>query len=350
VQASPSALSWATYVRLVWLWPSVRSVDDNGEMDDIGGGERERRRSWRYNFNVSLLVVALALVIVAAMVGLPRLVVQQDLNGASVGVPEQLKALNDARVTTLQAIGGFALIVGAYATWRRLRINEEELRTTRDAQITDRFGRSIEQIGSADPDIRVGGIYGLERIARHSPSDRDAIVATLSALVRRRSSRRDQVADSSPSTLASRASDVQAAITVLGRIPRNGLFEQIRIPRADLRNARLWGLDFSSALMGHADLEGSRLWGSSLAGADLGAAILRNADLSRTNLTNAWLVGADLREAKLTNADLTGAMADEATEWPDDVELSSRGVRILSDAEKLNVIQQRDVSRGRLPR
>ena len=294
--------------------------------------------------------MVLAFVIAAAMVGLPRLVVQQDLNGASVSVPDQLKALNDARVTTLQAIGGFALIVGAYATWRRLRINEEELRATRDGQITDRFGRSIEQLGSADADIRVGGIYGLERIARHSPSDRDAIVATLSALIRRRSPRRDPVADSSASTLASRASDVQAAITVLGRLPRTGVSEQIRVPRADLRNARLWGLDFSSALMGHADLEGSRLWDSSLAGADLGAAILRNADLSRAKLNNAWLVGADLRGAKLKNTDLTGAMADGATEWPGDVDIVARGVRVLSDAEKLNVIEQRDLSRGKLPR
>ena len=225
-------------------------MGDSGRMGDIADGDRYR--SWRHNLTASLLLVALALMIVAAIIGLPRLIVQQDLNGASVSVAEHLKALNDARVTTLQAIGGFAIIVGAYATWRRLRISEDELRATRDGQITDRFGRSIEQLGAVDADIRVGGIYGLERIARHSPSDRDAIVATLSALIRRRSPRRDPVVeDSSASTLASRASDVQAAITVLGRLPREGLSEQIRVPRADFRNARLWGLNFSSALMAY---------------------------------------------------------------------------------------------------
>jgi hypothetical protein len=37
-------------------------------------------------------------------------------------------------VTTLQAIGGLAILVGAYATWRRLRIAEYELQATRDAR------------------------------------------------------------------------------------------------------------------------------------------------------------------------------------------------------------------------
>jgi hypothetical protein len=322
-----------------------------GKDDNVDGLDVARRREpWRRHLTVSILLVGLAATIAVAMISLPQFVVLQDLNGAQVGTTDRLKALNDARVATLQAIGGSAVVVGAYATWRRLRINEDELRATRDGQVAERFGRSIDQLGSTNSDIRVGGIYGLELIARISPNDRDAIVATLSALIRRLSPRREDQVELPGSTLAGRASDVQAALTVLGRMPRSDVFEQIRIPRADLRNARLWGLDLSSALMGHTNLEASRLWGASLAAADLGAAILRDADLSQANLKGAWLVGADLRGAKLKNADLTGAMADASTEWPEDIDIEARGVRILSDAEKRTMIEQRDLSRGQLPR
>ena len=38
-------------------------------------------------------------------------------------------------------------------------------------------------------------------------------------------------------------------------------------------------------------------------------------------------------------------MADAATEWPNDVDIVARGVRVLSPAEKLDVIQQRALTR-----
>jgi hypothetical protein len=69
-----------------------------------------------------------------ALIGAPTLLVGHDLAGRSVSLVDQLKALMMREVATLQAIGGLAILVGAYATWRRLRIAEYELQATRDAR------------------------------------------------------------------------------------------------------------------------------------------------------------------------------------------------------------------------
>jgi hypothetical protein len=73
----------------------------------------------------------------------------------------RLKLQNDARATLLQALAGGVLLLGAYLTWRQLRV-------TREGQITDRYTKAVEQLGSEHLDVRLGGIYALERIARDS--------------------------------------------------------------------------------------------------------------------------------------------------------------------------------------
>src|SRR5205823_12613684 len=74
-----------------------------------------------------------------------------------------------------QAIGGILVIVGFYFSWETLqttrRQNEEAARTTNDQQITERFTRAIDQLGSfagaaKNLPVRVGGIYDLERVAQ----------------------------------------------------------------------------------------------------------------------------------------------------------------------------------------
>lgn len=204
-------------------------------------------------------------VMVASVVLLPPFVVEYDVRGVQLSPQDRLKAINDVRVTMLQLFGGVAILVGVYATWRRLLINEDELRVTRDGQVTERFGRAVEHLGNEKSDVRVGGIYALGRIARSSVRDRDAIVSTLSAFVRAHATRSsNERSDEGVDTLAVRAGDIQAAIIVLGRIPRVGTEERVRVPNTDLRRSRLWQLNLDGALMGGADLRRARLWETSL--------------------------------------------------------------------------------------
>ena len=64
----------------------------------------------------------------------------------------RLKLQNDARATLLQALAG-GLLLGAYFTW--------QMRVTREGQITDRYTKAVDQLGSQHLDVRLGGIYAL---------------------------------------------------------------------------------------------------------------------------------------------------------------------------------------------
>ena len=102
--------------------------------------------------------------------------------------------------------------------------------------------------------------------------------------------------------------DVQAAVTVLSRLPaKEG------VTRADLQGAWLAKIhlppeaNLTGARLDGADLIGARLDGADLTGAWLGGANLTGAHLEGANLTGAQLNGADLTDADLHVATLTGA-------------------------------------------
>ena len=115
--------------------------------------------------------VAVALFVTSAL-WFPRLVVKDpspaDLR-AIADPAARLKAKNDAeatrnsvRGTLLQGIGG-ALILGT------LWVGVYQIVTSRRGQDTDRFNKSIEQVGHAKPEIRLGGIYALAQMTRLRP-------------------------------------------------------------------------------------------------------------------------------------------------------------------------------------
>jgi hypothetical protein len=58
-------------------------------------------------------------------------------------------------------VGGLFIALGAVLTARTYYLN-------REGQITERYTRAIDQLGSTSLSVRLGGIYALERIARDS--------------------------------------------------------------------------------------------------------------------------------------------------------------------------------------
>src|SRR5205823_3729030 len=93
---------------------------------------------------------------------------------------DQEKRRNDLRTGLLQAIAGLAVIATLLSTLLQLQANQRQLEVnqrqatdqqdlTRQGQIADRFTKAIEQLGSQNNlDVRLGGIYALEQIARDS--------------------------------------------------------------------------------------------------------------------------------------------------------------------------------------
>jgi hypothetical protein len=281
-----------------------------------------------------LAAVAGLVVVLAGVTLLPRELVTLDLGGQAVTPAERLAAINNVRTTLFQALGGLVLGLGVYATWRRLRINEEELRISRDVQITERYSRAVEHLGHDSLDVRMGGIYALERIAQNSATDRDSIVAVLCAYTRGHSPWPPTLTgqlpvDTAPEdlpTLAVRGNDVQTAIRTLCRLQKVPGEEPLSLPRTDLRSARLNGLYLRGSYLGDSTLVGARI-----RDADLGDVILRNADLRFADLSGADLQrsdlrGADFRGCVLVGTQFTDARADTTTSWPDGFDLANKGL------------------------
>ncbi len=251
-----------------------------------------------------LLRTAAAVIVIMALLGivlfLPRLLLDWDLAG--VQSVNRAPAVNAIRDSLLNALGGVVVILGAGLTWRQLQVN-------RHGQITDAFASAITQLGDASIDVRLGGIYALERIARSSPADLRAIEEVLCLFVKNRAS------SGEPSTPCE--IDVNTVLTVLGRRHINGAVRPLALDRARLVDARLRYAHLAEADLHFADLSGAVLRGADLTRADLTGTSLRRAVLVETSmyqadLRDAVLVGVmaeeiDLRGTDLTRADLTDA-------------------------------------------
>jgi uncharacterized protein YjbI with pentapeptide repeats len=275
-----------------------------------------------------LVLASLAtLLLVACVFVLPPLLVPAARSaGAGISPMERLRLenervrlRNEARGTLLQAFGGAFFLVTAILTWRQIQV-------AREGQITDRFSRAIEHLGTDDKlEVRLGGIYALERIANDSSREQRAIIEILAAYARRHAGRpvasnpgsaADALAELPP--LQARAPDLQAVMTVLGRRPiGDGDAGALQLAQVDLRKAALPGAnlrtvnlaaaDLAEADLGRADLRGADLVGAELSAVQLVGAVLVEAHLQGTRLRAADLTGADLRGADLTQADLRAA-------------------------------------------
>jgi Pentapeptide repeats (8 copies) len=279
-------------------------VGATGAEHDGAIGERMRRflRSGLWWAIVVLLIVAFLWFV-------PQL--QGEYFSQKVPAEERPALVNEYRRTWAQIIGGF----GLYFTWRRIDISQQELEATRDQQVTERFTRAIDQLGATDSEgknkkleIRLGGIYALERIAWDSPErDNSTVMEVLTAYVRENTPQAPWPSEGSsdgapmsndatsgaegdrkpPPPLEPRRStaDIQAILDVLRRT-------QVRVPEEyrtplDLRESGLQG----------ADLLGANLYGTNLQEANLREANLREANLREAITTDEQLATVGILQA-----------------------------------------------------
>ena len=273
----------------------------------------------------------------------------------------QIDSENAIRTSLIQGIGGTVLLAGLYFTYQNLRATQRSISIAEDKQVTERFSTAVGMLGSSSMHTRLGGIYALERIAKDSAGDYLQVMEDLTAFVREESPWPPKVKDSAindttgPVKLPDSAeceqsealltktpalsTDVQAVITVLGRLKpsyqegdtrRVDLSEtdlrRLKAKKAnfkgfDLRGAHLEGADlreahFEGANLNYAYLRGATLWEAHLEGAQMKNAHLERANfwkahLERTKLNCAHLEGADLGEARFEGATLWGAYLGE---------------------------------------
>ncbi|MFJ5552947.1 pentapeptide repeat-containing protein [Streptomyces sp. NPDC093225] len=249
--------------------------------------------------------------------------------------PAQATAVTGVRTALLALGAGGLAAVGVIYTHRTLHQN-------REGQVTDRYTKAIGQVASDKPVEQLGGIYALERIMRDSVKDHATIVEVLAAFVRSHATApvetatkdhlrlaRQRLRAGAPiaSTHSRHTADnayqrptesVQAALTVLGRRPRDGDEPfQLDLARTDLRGAKMTNGYLKGASLEGTQLQGARLDGAHLEGAHLEKANLDGVRLDGAILPGAHLHGADLKKARvLTVEQLVSARPTQATVLP----------------------------------
>lgn len=271
---------------------------------------------------VFLLLLAVLLLWVLPFAQAPQLWNLSPEESAAVAATQL-----EARAIVVQILGGVFLAGTLLFTLRGVLIAQEEIRVAREGQITERFTRATDQLGSDTLETRLGGIYALERIARNSPEDHWPVMEILAAYVRRRAP------VPTPENLERHLGDdryeppidIQAVLTVISRrhpalrkaeanaIDLHGTnLVKTRHPDCHLERAALFRASLQQAILPNAHLEGAILFEANLQEANLTDAHLEHADLTEARLEKAWLYRAHLKLAILSNAHLEGVTLAEA--------------------------------------
>jgi uncharacterized protein YjbI with pentapeptide repeats len=220
------------------------------------------------------------------------------------------------------------------------KLKQDEVKIAQDKSLADDklyaeiYVKAVEQLGKTDDkrhgdtaaiELRIGGLYALESLARNMPEDYKEIVLKVITAYIRENARRPQRATAernrNPSTKAvALPEDVVVAFRVLNDLVKRfewktpidfeGVdFEQVDFARVDFPNCTL---NLRSANLNNADLRFAQLNGACLDFAQLNRADLRDAQLNGACLDFAKLNGADLRNAQLNGTDLSYAQLNSA--------------------------------------
>ncbi len=213
---------------------------------------------------------------------------------------------------SVASLPGLAAVIALIFTSLAIRATNAQLQIAEQGQITDRYNAAITNLGSASVDVRLGGIYALQRIMQDSRRDRSTVIAVLCAFVRDQAAARSLHPAAAPRTLSVRnqpPADLQAALTVVAN--RNTAYDR---PAIDINfsHADLAGVDLSGAHLAGAHLRGVNLSGANLTAANLAHADLSFADLVGTSFSDAHLPLAELYRADLARADLFGTDCTDA--------------------------------------
>jgi uncharacterized protein YjbI with pentapeptide repeats len=225
------------------------------------------------------------------------------------------EARNAVRTALIQALGG-ALVLLTVA------VGIGQLLVSREGQVVDRFTNAVEQLGSKDVDVRLGGIFALQQIAERADYARPVAEILVAYLKTHAREATDTDAEKAPEVSVIDSAgrrvrlrpDLQAALLILGqeRLRARAKMGRLDLSFLDVRYADLEGVDLSGVILLGSVLDGSNLRGAKLERADLRQASLASADLSQANLSGVDLSRADLTSARLDNARLDGSLLREA--------------------------------------
>jgi hypothetical protein len=253
------------------------------------------------------------------------------------GAKDLFDVHNETRKTAAQIVVGILLLAGLYLTHKRIKATEDQVRVSEEGQITERFTRAVEQLGNEKLEVRLGGIYALERIAKDSPKDHWSVMEVLSAYIREKAKWVDEKTQPIPQT------DIQAIINVIGRrghLSRenerinlsetdlrrykfiSGNFDKLVFYASHLENVFILKSSFNDAIFQEANLKYAQLKHSVFIKANFTGAILDHCIPYKTNFADAILEGASINCAEfkyvqgLSQNQIDDAYGDSHTSLP----------------------------------
>ena len=252
-----------------------------------------------------LIVVGCICVGIAAAAVAPSILFWEWLSGEESGS-------TTIRNIALVVAGAIAL---GLALWRSL-VAERQADTAQLSLLNERYQKGAEMLGSKVLSVRLGGIYGLQRLAeQHAGHYHIQVMNLFCAFVRHPT--KDQSLEPGqvtikPGTLLGIRQDVEAVLeTICSRDKLRIALERREDFRLDLRGATLPGVqllnaDLSNAMFHHAEMPGANIANTDLTGAffnysDLSGAEFRDVNFNLTRFFAAHLSGAILQDAEFTD-------------------------------------------------
>ena len=220
------------------------------------------------------------------------------------------------------ALIGFPIII-----WRT-RISDRQAATGEASHTAETYTKAIEQLGATKDsgaphiELRLGGLYSLEKIAQNNKDYHNQIMEVLCAYVRMHTPRPEVITSSQEFNESIQTGelelnekdsapriDLQAAMTIIGRrkVEHDSRFFTLNLQSVNLRNFDLLGANLSRANLSDSDLSDTDLYKANLSMAVLFSADLQNARLDHSNFSKVQLRDANLTLATLSFADFTGA-------------------------------------------
>lgn len=217
-----------------------------------------------------------------------------------------------SRGTLATFLGAVAVAITIYFTYQNFKIAQDNVRLTEEKLVTDTFSKAVEQLGSADMSVRLGGIHSLARIAKSSQPDYFPTMQVLTGFVRNkyRSPAEEHVHRSSTRPGSSKCPvEVQAVVSIVGeRYWPNPDGYWLDLSYIDVHDGWVPRADFRDVFFWEVRLTGWNFQGARLCGADFKRAVLDGCDF-----TDADLSGASFEDAAIhAPTGLTKAQLDSA--------------------------------------
>jgi uncharacterized protein YjbI with pentapeptide repeats len=196
-------------------------------------------------------------------------------------------------------------------------LDKKVLRNLEEKQLTKLFITSIKHLGNSKIEVRLGGIYTLEKVMNDSSIYYWVTIEILSAFIREKQlikktkvlkeGLEENIIPYFENDEKIRI-DIQSAFKVLGRrkASRNVKDKMVDLSSINLANIKMQDFDFSYVDFSDSSLKSANFSTSKLVGSYFRGTNLSEVDFSNANLSSAFFGNANLSHANLSHANLCG--------------------------------------------